>query len=333
MTGPAKAVFVKDLKPKDTVRTSFLVKSKEILFNKNGKAYLALTLADKTGELDCRAWNDAETFNQAFQEGDVVAVGGKLGVFQNKTQLSLDHLVPLEPHEYQLDDYLPQSDENLDSLYSELIQVFQGLENPWIKKLGLDLLEDPEIAKRYKVCPAAKTIHHAFIGGLLCHSLQLIKLVEAILPLYSGVSRDLLIFGAAFHDFGKIYELQYDGKFGYTDEGRLVGHIAIGISLVDRKIQAISGFPKDLENHLKHLILSHHGKLEHGSPKTPHTLEAEILHWLDHMDSRINSIQNHLQQETLPSGWTTFHKAYGTFFLRTASFEMPNEKTCAIPLS
>ncbi|NBX93562.1 MAG: HD domain-containing protein [Proteobacteria bacterium] len=315
-----KVLFVRDLQPKDTVRSSFLVKSKEILQNKAGKAYLAMILADKTGEIDCRVWNDAEGLSQEFQEGDVIAVGGKLGVFQNKSQLALDHISPLAPHEYRLEDYLPQAPEDLDRLYLELVQIFSGLENSWVKQLGLALLQDPEIAERYRICPAAKTIHHAFIGGLLCHSLQLIKLVDAVLPFYPFLNRDLLVFGAAFHDFGKIYELRYEGKVGYTDEGRLVGHIAIGLTLIDRKIQTLKGFPKDLENHLKHLILSHHGKLEHGSPKVPHTLEAEVLHWLDHMDSRINSIQNHLMNETQSSGWTNFHKAYGTYFHKTPHF-------------
>ncbi|MFM8312742.1 MAG: 3'-5' exoribonuclease YhaM family protein, partial [Deltaproteobacteria bacterium] len=256
-----KSIYIKDLKPKETVRTSFLVKSKDVFYSKNGKAYLAILLSDSTGDLDGRVWEKAEELNTSFSEGDIVAVGGKLHVFQNRNQLVIDHLIPLPSTEVKVDDYLPKGTGDSEVLYQKLLGYFESLENPWVKQLGLNLLNDPEIAPRYKVCPAAKTIHHAFIGGLLAHSVQLCDLIDAVLPFYPGIDRSLMIFGAAFHDFGKIFELSYQGKFGYTDEGKLVGHIAIGVVLIDRKIQEIPHFPKELELHLKHLVLSHHGKL------------------------------------------------------------------------
>lgn len=309
-----KHLFIKDLKPKDEVRTTLLVKSKDLFSNKNGKPYLNLLLSDKTGDVDTRIWEDAENIGATFNEGDIVAIGGKTHLFQNRLQLVIEHLVVVNPQEVRIDDYIKSTDQNLEILYGELIEKFKSLENPWIKQLGLKLLEDPEIAKRYKVCPAAKTIHHAFVGGLLVHSLQLIKLVDAILPLYQKINRDLLVFGAAFHDFGKIYELNYQGKPGYTDEGKLVGHITIGAILIDRKIQEIPGFPQDLDWELKHMVLSHHGKLEYGSPKTPATLEADILAHLDLFDSRVNSIQTLLENDTTEGGWTAYHKAYDQYY-------------------
>lgn len=320
-----KHLFIKDLKAKDEVRSSFLVKSKDLLFNKNGKPYLAMTLCDRTGEIDTRVWDEAEGLSETFHEGDIVAVGGKAQLFQNRMQLVLDHLVRVPAEETQVEDYLPKPDIDLDALYEELLEVFRGVGNPWIRTLSLALLEDPEIKTRYKVCPAAKTIHHAFIGGLLVHSLQLIKLVDAIVPLYQDIDRDVLVFGAAFHDFGKIYELEYQGKSGYTDEGRLVGHITIGVTLLDRKIQNISDFPKNLENHLKHLILSHHGKLEYGSPKRPHTIEADVLGQLDMLDSRINSIQTFMQSEKNDARWTAYHKAYDQYFYKPDSYLKKND--------
>ncbi len=312
----AKTIFIKDLKAKDTVLSTFLVRSKELPLNKNGKAYLALNLGDNSGEIDSRLWDNVESVASSFEPGDIIAVGGKVNCYQNRLQLIIQHLTPVPPQEISLDDFLPKGPDNLESLYEELVEVFRGLKDPHIRQVALSLLEDPEIATRYKVCPAAKTIHHAFIGGLLVHSLQLIKLVDAILPLYTNINRDLLIFGAAFHDFGKIYELSYDGSFGYTDEGRLVGHITIGAVLVDRKIQAIPGFPKALEWQLKHLILSHHGELEYGSPKRPHTLEAQILHHLDNMDSKINSIQTFIESQKGASRWTPMHRAYDQCYFR-----------------
>lgn len=319
-SGIEKHLFIKDLKAKDVVRTSFLVKSKALTASKNGKAYLCMTLADRTGDIETRVWEGAEEMAGLFSEGEVVAVAGKTHHFQNRLQLVVEHLIPLKPEETKLSDYLPEGPTNLDELYKELITLFEGLKNPWVRKVSLALLNDPEIAPRYKICPAAKTIHHAFIGGLLCHSLQLIKVVDAILPLYEAIDRDLMIFGAAFHDFGKIYELQYQGNFGYSDEGRLVGHITIGAILLDRKIQTMPGFPKELEYQLKHLILSHHGRLEYGSPKRPATVEAQVLGHLDDMDSKINSIQTFMKNEHNDSRWTSHHKAYDQYYYKPDQF-------------
>lgn len=309
-----KHLFIKDLKPKDEVRTTLLVKSKDLLTNKNGKPYLAILLSDKTGDIDTRVWEDAESIGSGFNEGDIVAIGGRTHTFQNRLQLVVDHLVLVSPQEISIEDYVKGTDQDLEYLYEELLEVFRKLENPWVKALGLKLLEDPEIASRYKICPAAKTIHHAFVGGLLVHSMQLIKLVDAVLPLYKNINRDILIFGAAFHDFGKIFELNYQGRVSYTDQGKLVGHITIGAILLDRKMREIPEFPEELDWELKHMILSHHGKLEYGSPKTPATLEADILAHLDLFDSRVNSIQTLIESDPTPGGWTAHHRAYDQYY-------------------
>jgi len=309
-----KILFIKDLRPKDNVRTTLLVKQKELFVAKNGKPYLSLLLGDRSGEIDTRIWERAEALAPQFEEGDVVAISGRVNSFQSRLQLVVDDLVPVSASEVTLSHYLPAGPENLEELYANLKKTFEGLPNQWVSQLGLLLLNDPDIEKRYKICPAAKTIHHAFLGGLLCHSTQLIHLIDLVLSLYEGIDRSLMIFGAAFHDFGKIYELSYDGKFGYTDEGKLVGHIAIGISLVDRKIQLLPGFPTKLEWQLKHLILSHHGKLEFGSPKRPATIEAQLLHHLDDMDSKIESIQRLLKSERNGSNWSAYHRAYDQYY-------------------
>lgn len=315
-----KTLFIKDLSAGDSVCTRFLVKQKLSLTNKNGKPYLALLLADKTGDLEGRVWEGAEQMALQFNEGEVVTISGKVNQFQNRLQVSVEHLVPVMEEEVDLNDYLATPSVDVDSLYNDLLRTFENLRNPYVKEVGLALLRDPEIAKRYKLCPAAKTIHHAFVGGLLAHSMQLIRLVDSILPLYEDIDRDILIFGCAFHDFGKIYELHTQGRLGYTDEGRLVGHIAIGISLIDRKIQSIPEFPEELEWHLKHLILSHHGHLEHGSPKRPHTIEAEVLHLLDHMDSRINSIQTFMKNDKADARWTGYHQAYDQYYMKPEKY-------------
>jgi 3'-5' exoribonuclease len=286
---------------------------------KNAKSYLALTLADRTGQLDTRVWEDADELAATFQEGDIVAVAGKTHSFQDRLQLVVQHLARLDPNEVDLSLFLPACPEDRTEMYQKLLAIFEGLDDLWVRELALKLLRDPDIAARYPQCPAAKAIHHAFIGGLLSHSLQLIRVVDALHPLYPELNRDVLVFGAAFHDFGKIYELSYDGNFGYTDEGRLVGHIAIGVTLLDRKIREIEGFPPALEWQLKHLILSHHGRLEYGSPKRPATLEAQVLAMLDDMDSKIQSIGALIANEEGTSKWTSYHKAYDQYYYKPDS--------------
>jgi 3'-5' exoribonuclease len=255
-----------------------------------------------------------------FEEGDVVAVAGRANSFQNRLQLVVEHLVPLPKEEVNLADFLPAAGGDAEAHYAQLLEAFRSLQNPWVRGLGLSLLEDPEIASRYKRCPAAKTIHHAYIGGLLVHSLQLIKVAEAVLPFYDFLNRDIVIFGAAFHDFGKIFELSFDGPFGYTDEGKLVGHITIGATLIDRKIQGMPGFPAELGFQLKHIVLAHHGRLEYGSPKRPQTLEAQFVHSLDDMDSKMNSISEFMRNERNASRWTAHHKAYDNYYYKPDHF-------------
>ncbi len=311
-----KQLFIRNVQPGELVHSSFLVRHKETMISRNGKPYLALQLADKTGAIDTRVWENAEKLGAEFAEGDVVAVLGKPHLFQNRLQLVVDHIAKIPADEVDLSNYLPVSDANLEETWTKLVTIFEKMQNPFVREISLKLLQDPEIAARYKICPAAKTIHHAFLGGLLVHSLQLIHLVDAILPFYEDIDRDVLVFGCAFHDFGKIFELSFDGGFGYTDEGRLVGHIAIATALLDRKMREIPGFPQALEFHLKHLILSHHGRLDYGSPKRPATIEAQILHHLDDMDSKINSIQTFMKAERNTSRWTGHHRAYDQYYYK-----------------
>lgn len=311
-----KCLFIKDLKPQDIIRSTFLVRSKQVFVARNAKPYLALILADRTGEVDCRVWENASELSNQFTEGDVVAVSGRAHQFQNRLQLVVGQMCVVPSDEIDPGDYLPKYEHNLDKLFTELLGKFETMENPWIRRVSLALLQTPDIAERFKVCPAAKTIHHAFIGGLLVHVMSVIRLVEAVVPLYTDIDKDLLIFGATFHDFGKIYELSYGNNFDYTDEGRLVGHITIGVNLLDREIRKIADFPKDIEYQLKHLILSHHGRLDYGSPKKPHTIEAEVLHALDDMDSKINSIQTLMHGDRNAARWTTYHKAYDNYYYK-----------------
>jgi len=314
-----KSIFIKDLQTKDVVRSTFLVRSKGLRPQKNGQSYLHLQLADRTGFIEAKVWDNAESAHESLEEGNVVAIFGRVHDGAGNRHLTVQQWVPLPESEINWDDFYPKGpfdEKGESSEYRKLVSIFEGLENPWIRELSLRLLNDPQISSRYPKCPAAKTIHHAFLGGLLAHTLSLIRVVEAICPLYPELNREILLFGAAFHDFGKVFELSFDGPFNYTDEGKLIGHISIGQVWIDRKIQTIEGFPSDLELQLKHMVLSHHGRLDYGSPKVPQTLEAIVLSSLDDLDSRIESISQWIKAAKGTSRWTPVHKAYQVAFYR-----------------
>lgn len=311
---PKNSSLIMDLESNQRVNATFLVQRKQVMQARNGKPYLTLTLSDRSGTLDTRVWSDAEQVAERFEAGAVVAVSGKTHRYQNRMQLVADDVVAVPDADPM--PFLPHGQEDLDQLLEELKAKMATLEDPWVKKLTLDLLEDPEIANRYKITPAAKTIHHAFVGGLLTHSLQLVNIAEKVLPFYPVLDRSLVLFGCAFHDFGKIFELSVADGFNYTDEGKLVGHITIAATLVDRRIQKWPDFPNSLEWQLKHLILSHHGRLEYGSPKRPATLEAQFVHSLDDMDSKMESIEGLMRSERSSNRWTGHHRAYDQYYYK-----------------
>lgn len=321
-----KRCFVEQLRPKDRVQTALLIRQVELLTSRDGKSYLSMLLSDKTGTVESRMWNDADIWFTRLTEGMFVSVSGKVNLHQNRLQLSLETLAPLASEDLDLDDFLPKSQEDLPALYNELISVFENLEDPWVKRLGLSLLQDPEISSRFGRAPAAKSIHHAFVGGLLSHSMQLVRLTDAVAPLYPEADRSILVFGAVFHDFGKIFELSYERGFEYTDEGKLVGHIPIGTIILDQHIRAIEGFPSQLEYQLKHILLSHHGRLEYGSPKVPQTIEAEIVHLLDTLDSRMESILTFIKSDKGSGRWTSMHKAFQRSYYKPDKFVGANRR-------
>lgn len=312
-----KAIFIKDLRAKDVVRSTFLVRNKMLRANRNGQNCLHLQLSDRSGTIEARLWEAAESADETLTEGNLVAISGRVSEGSGGArQVTVQHWAPVGSEEGNWEDYYPKSEQDAEVEYQRLIQIFEGLSNPFIRQLSLAILNDPDIASRYPRCPAAKTIHHAFIGGLLAHTHQLIRVVEAIAPLYPELNREILLFGAAFHDFGKVFELSFEGHFGYTDEGKLIGHISIGNAIIDREVRKIEGFPKALELQLKHIVLSHHGRVEYGSPKPPQTLEAVMLSALDDLDSKIDSISTLMKSEKSSSGWTPVHKAYQTSYYR-----------------
>lgn len=307
-------VPISALTDKAIIDSTYLVKSKAIQVAKNGRPYLNITLMDSTGDIGARVWDDAEELNSKFDRGDVIQVMGHANLYQGKLQLIVQDAIKVPNEEINPADFLPVSQRNIDEMYAELKMHLQGIKNQYLKTLAEKIFSDPLIVKKFKSAPAATGVHHVYIGGLLQHVLSLCALVKAITPLYKNLNEDLLLSACFYHDIGKMNELSYDTNFEYTNEGKLIGHIVQGAMLVDNEIRKIEGFPQDLRNALLHMILSHHGEYEFGSPKRPKFLEAIVFHFLDNLDSKIEGVQSFIKKEKTEKNWTSHHKIYDRYF-------------------
>ena len=312
-----KKKCVADIKDRDLVDSVFLVKDKILAMAKNGKPYLTLKLMDKSGEVDAKVWDNADEVATLFDKNDFLHVRAKASVYLGKMQLILSSLKRVPEEGVELADFLPETDRDINLMVEELGTLIASLADPDLKRLLNSFFQDPELLAQYRVAPAAKGMHHVYLGGLLEHSLAVAKLVDAMTPLYQGLNRDLLVAGALLHDVGKVREMTYLRAFDYSDEGKLIGHITIGVEMLHERISALPGFPVELGMLLKHMILSHHGQYEYGSPKRPKTMEATILNYLDDLDSKINGINTHIRKEPdNPSRWTSYHRLYDRYFFK-----------------
>ena len=321
--------FVADIKDRDPVAAVFLVKDKIMAMAKNGKPYMNLRLMDKSGEVDAKIWDNVDALDKFFERDDFVQVRGKASVYLSKMQVVVAEITRIAEEEVNLADFLPESPRDGDEMLRELEAVVAAIADPHLKGLMEAFLADGPFMAKYCSAPAAKGMHHVYLGGLLEHSLSVVRLVRTIVPLYEGINQDLLVAGALLHDVGKIHEMSYERAFDYTDEGKLLGHITIGVELVEERIRMVEGFPRELSMLLKHMLLSHHGQYEYGSPKRPKTVEATILSYLDDMDSKINGIQSHIARESANSSrWTSHHRLYDRYFFKGNSMDGEREVVC-----
>jgi 3'-5' exoribonuclease len=315
-----KSAYVADLAADQSVTTLFLVCEKELRTGNSGKPYLRLSLGDRTGAIEARMWENFEKDAAGFSRDDFVKVQGRVDLFNGKRQLRVERIRRAEPHEVQIEDYFPHTREDVKKLWAVLRQHVAAVRNPWLLKLLTGVLEDPAIAARYQRAPAAKSMHHAFIGGLLEHVVSLCGLCRAVAGHYPEADADLLITAAVLHDIGKLEELTYERSIGYSDDGQLLGHILIGLEMVGRRMEAIPGFPAELQTLVKHLLASHHGKYEFGSPKLPQFREAVLFNFLDDMDSKMASMRASLEAEGGEGDWTAYNAALGRYLLRVEKY-------------
>jgi 3'-5' exoribonuclease len=258
-------------------------------------------------------------------------VRAKASVYLWKMQLIVSELRRVPESEVTLADFLPEAQRCIDEMCRELAGVVASLKDRHLARLLASFFDDETFLAQYRVAPAAKGMHHVYLGGLLEHSLSVVRLVDVILPLYQGLNRDLLVTGALLHDVGKVREMSYLRSFDYTDEGKLIGHITIGVEMIHDKVSQIPDFPPELAMLLKHMILSHHGQYEYGSPKRPKTVEATVLNYLDDLDSKINGIRSHIAKEPEGTRWTSYHRLYDRYFYRECGHAVPVEQEPSSP--
>jgi 3'-5' exoribonuclease len=315
-----KSHYVSDLYDGQAVSTLFLVCEKGIRTSAKGKSWLELSLRDRTGSIPAKMWDNFEGVAKVFECDDVVVIRGRVKLYNGQKEITLEQIIPAEEREYDLGDFLAHTKFDVEKLYADLRTSIAAMTNPFLKRLLESIVEDPAIAQKLKRAPAAMMMHHAFIGGLLEHVVGLIGLGRAVVAQYPELDADLLLSGIVLHDIGKIEELSYERGVQYTTPGRLLGHITIGTMLVREKIKAIPNFPPELAVLVEHLILSHHGSLEFGSPTLPQTREAIALHFLDDMDSKMAAMRATIESEAGTEEWTDRNPALRRAILRSDKY-------------
>ena len=301
----------------DSVDQVFMAAQKQLRPNKNGNLYLQVELSDRSGTLSARMWNATEADYRNFDDGDFVRVEGTTQIYQGAMQMIITHIGKARDEEVEYADFMPLTPADIDELAVRLGELLRGMGNPHLRAIAECFLIDDEFMRKFSRAPAGVKNHHAYLGGLLQHVVGLMEVVTRIVDCYPAVDADLLLMGAFVHDMGKIDELSYDRGFAYTDEGQLIGHLVMAVGLLEAKVreaERLSGesIPAELVLRLKHMIVSHHGQYEYGSPKLPMTLEAVALHQLDNLDAKLHNFAQQMREDpNVDSPWTAYNANLG----------------------
>jgi 3'-5' exoribonuclease len=300
--------YINELRENDTNSEIYFCKKADALVTKAGKTYYSVTLQDKTGTIEGKVWDVTNPGIEEFDKGDYVMVGGRITSYMGNLQYNIDRIYRVQEGQYNVADYMPCSEYDTDAMYEELLEILKGVKEVHLRKLiKMFFVDDETFVKAFKAHSAAKTVHHGFIGGLLEHTLHVTKLCQFYGTLYKELNMDLLLTAAAFHDIGKLDELSTFPENDYTDNGQLLGHIVIGIVKLDKAMDTIGDFPPVLRGELEHLIASHHGELEYGSPKKPALMEAMALHHADNTDAKLETFKE-LVSGAVNTDWMGYNR-------------------------
>ena len=323
---PKKGIRIKEIREGDNVDDLFLVKAMSRAETRTGSPYLTITVMDASGEMAGRVWDNADQLMEACPAGGIVRLSGQAQSFKNVLQLKINNLTAIPASTIDIADFLPSAPGDPGAMAAELRKLVKSVDNPFLRELLLAFFQNRKFFERFKKAPAAKNMHHAYIGGLLEHTLAVARLVNVVCPLYPAIDRSLLMAGAMLHDIGKVKEFSFaTHPFDYSDEGRLMGHMTLGVEMVQKRIDAVLHFPPALAVRLKHLILSHHGRHEFGSPTVPMMLEAFVLNFLDDLDSKINYVNRVSDQvESAEYHWTDYQRTMERFlYVRNTPGHLP----------
>src|ERR1700739_915694 len=315
-----KTTFIKDLVADQSITSFFLVHEKEVRNTTGGKPYLRMELGDRSGTIEARMWDQFEAFAKGVSRDDFVKVQARVEIYRNRPQLSLQQFRLAKPEEIDLADFLPHTPYNVEDMYKQLLAYADEMKNPWLKKLVLKVCSDPQVAVRFKRAPAAKVMHHAYLGGLLEHVVGVCGLAKQVAAHYPELDGDLLLMAAMLHDVGKLEELCYERSVSYTTEGQLLGHIVMELETVTKAIESIEGFPDKLKTVVQHILISHHGQYEFGSPKLPMIREALVFAFMDDMYSKRAAVRAAMAIESGEEDWSAYSGALGRKFLRLDRF-------------
>lgn len=302
--------YINELRDGEMISEVYLCKNKVVAKTKAGKSYYSMQLQDKTGIIDAKVWELSNAIAH-FDPLNFIRVDAQVTSFNGALQLNVKRVRVADEGEYDPADYMPCSEKNVDTMYSELLEIINNVSDEYLNKLlKMFFVEDLAFIQKFKTHSAAKSIHHGFVGGLVEHTLSVAKLCVFLAERYPVLKKDLLVTAAIFHDIGKVDELSAFPENDYTDEGQLVGHIVMGTMMVSEKMKQIEGFPVVLGNELKHCILAHHGELEYGSPKKPSLIEALALAHADNIDAKLQTFTEVLGANTDKTDWLGFNKMF-----------------------
>jgi len=314
-----KKRFITDIRAGDRVDDIFVLSEKILSQKKDGNNFLNITLSDKTGTIKGVVWDNVDQIAAGITSGDFAHVNGSVSEYRGTLQVVIKIMEPFPSDRIDPSDFLPQTSRDIEGMFERLVKRMDSIATDYLKALIDAFFKDKEFVNKFKTAPAAKKMHHAYIGGLLEHTLSMTSLADKIAGHYSGINRDLLLSGAILHDIGKVDEFEYQFKIDYSDKGRLLNHIVIGLKMVDEKLSEIKYFPEDQVLLLKHLIVSHHGTREFGSPEPPKTIEAVLLNYIDEIDSKVNAIRDFIAAEDPDETWTSYHRLLERHFYKGKS--------------
>ena len=308
--------FINEINPGETIDDIYIVKDPILRSTTRGDLYIAMFLQDRTGQVNGRMWQATETIYKALPKPGFVHIQGRSELYQNNLQVIINNVSAVDGSNVSIDDFLAQTDKDTKQMFEDIKKIVSQVKNPQLKALAGAFLNDADLMEKFQKAPAAIKMHHNYIGGLLEHTHNMLRVANAILPLYPAVQADMVLAGIFLHDIGKTEELSYDMAFSYTDSGQLIGHISKSLVMINQKADELRSKGTQIDqavlDAIGHIILSHHGQYDFGSPKLPATAEAFMVYYIDDLDAKMNQVTTLIQSDMSDSNWTGWHNALQT---------------------